>query len=144
MVAAVLAAGCATPGGGGADVFAGSRGFREVAVFVELEKPDGDAQGIQRQQIESDIEMKLRQAGLKVASQAKASYTTGLPIIYVNVSIARCDALYAYNADIIYIPTKAASGQGTLGTSGIVPAISQVRPKVGELMDRFIRERLSV
>ncbi len=147
IVASVLAAGCATPGGGGAEIFAGKGGLKEVAVFVELEKPAGDSQGIHLKQIQTDIEMKLRQAGMKVAPQAKASYTTGLPIIYVNVAIAKCDTLYAYNADIIYIPTKAAraaSGKGTLATSGMVPDISQVRPKVGELVDRFIRDYLSV
>jgi hypothetical protein len=57
--------------------------------------------------------------------------------------------MYAYNADIVCITTSskqssAKSGKGALGTSGLVPDITQVRPKVADLVNQFIKDYLSV
>ena len=135
----------------GADISTGRlRSLKEVAVFIELEKPSGDHQGINRDQIQKDIEMNLRQAGIKIVRQTRASYSFEQPIIYVSVTIAKLKAMYAYNADIIYINTSskqpsAKSGKGgTLGTSGLVPEITQVRPKVLDLVNQFIKDYLLV
>ena len=123
---------------------------KEVAVLIELEKPSGDPKGIDRDQIQNDIEISLRQAGIKIACQTINFYSSELPIIYVNVTIAKFEANYAYNADIIFIntsskQTSAESGKkGTMGTSGLVPEITHVRPKVLDLVNRFIKEYLLV
>ncbi|MFZ2088396.1 MAG: hypothetical protein WAU47_07450 [Desulfobaccales bacterium] len=153
ILAGILAVSCATAGGASAAGTAAAPGSapasREVAVLVELEKPAGDAQGIDRHQIQKDVETRLRQAGINVAAQMQTPQAAGLPVMYVNVIIAKCDAMFAYNADIVYLSASsrqspAKSGQGTLGTSGIVADISQVRPKVAELVHRFIKDYLAV
>jgi hypothetical protein len=153
IISCVLVVSCSTPGdkttAGGDKSTGRPRTLTEVAVFIELEKPSGDPRGINRDQIQNDIEMKLRQAGINVVPQTRTSYSSGLPIIYVNVTIAKFEAMYAYNADIICINTSskqasAKSGKGAIGTSGLVPEVSQVRSKVADLVNRFIRDYLLV
>jgi hypothetical protein len=124
--------------------------LKEVAVCIELIEPFGDRQEIDQKQIQTDIEMRLRQAGIVNVRQAKTSFPPGLPIIYVNVTIAKYEDLYGYNIDIIYLdmsPTRTSTklrNEANLETSGLVRKMNQVRPKVLDLVDRFIKEYLSV
>ena len=154
ILSSVLVFICSTPGiktAAGADQSIGRpHTVKEVAVFIELEKPSGEPQGINRDQIQNDIEMNLRQAGIKIAQQTINSYSSELPTIYVNVTIAKFERIYAYNADLIFIntsskQTSAESGKGgTIGSSGLVNQIKQIRPKVLDLVNQFIKEYLLI
>lgn len=117
-----------------------------MAVFVELEKSSDVSQGIDRNQIQNDIETKIRQAGVRVVPQKKTNYLPGVPIIYLNITIAKFEKQYAYNADIICINNSKqdlTSGKGNKGTAGLVSEVTQVRQKVAELVNRFIIDYLS-
>ena len=150
ILSSVLVFSCSIPGGKTATGADKSRLIKEAAVFIDLEQPSGELQRISRDQIQQDIEMNLRRAGIKTALQPINFYSSGLPIIYVNVTIAKYETIYAYNADLIFMnpssqQTSAESGKGgTLGASGLVNEINQIRPKVLDLMNRFIREYLLI
>jgi hypothetical protein len=123
------------------------RSLKEVAVFVELEKPSDCYQGIDRNQIQKDIETKIRQAGIKVLPQKETNYSSGVPIVYLNITIAKFEKQYAFNADIIFINNspkqELTSGKANKGTTGLVSEVTQVRLKVAELVNRFIIDCLS-
>ena len=150
ILSSVLVFSCSILGGKNAAEADKSRPIKEVAVFLDLEQPSGEPQGINRSQIQHDIEMNLRRAGIKTALQPINFYSSGLPIIYVNVTIAKYETIYAYNADLIFMnpssqQTSAESGKGgTIGSSGLVNEIKQIRPKVLDLVNRFIKEYLLI
>lgn len=154
ILSCLFLAGCATPPGpttAEPGTFPKRLGDgKEVAVLVEVENPSGDSQGINRNQIQHDIETKIRQAGVKVVAQAGPGSSSGVPILYVNVSLTRIERMYAYNADILWVntsprqPLAAKSGKNSMGTSGLAADLAQVRQKVTELVNLFIKDRLSV
>jgi hypothetical protein len=125
----------------------GKHSLKEVAVFVELEKPSDCSQEIDRNQIQKDIETKIRQAGIKVLPQKQPNYSSGVPIVYLNIIIVKFEKQYAYNADIIFINNSTkqelVSGKANRGTTGLVSEVTQVRQKVAELVNRFIINCLS-
>ena len=125
-------------------------GIKAVAVFVELAKPPGASQEMSRNQLQTDVETKIRQAGVNVVSQKTTSALPDVPLIYVDIKIAKIDKMYAYNVDILCMnasqgrtmPAKLANCN--LGTSGLVAEIVQVRGKVADLVNLFIKDYLSV
>ena len=126
------------------------RGLKEVGVFVELVKPPAGSQGLSRNQIQNDIETKLRQAGIKVVTHTTISKLPALPFFYLDLTIKKMEAMYIYNADIIcFIPSqqpnrKSNSVTWNLGTAGFVSEVIQVREKVADMVNLFIKDYISV
>jgi hypothetical protein len=126
-----------------------SRGSQEVAVVVDLDQPADPCQALSRGQLQADLEAQLRRAGVTVVPQKTADTLPRTALIYVNVTIAAVDKVFAFNADIMWMtgsqkdcrPAKLANGH--LETSGVVPDIGQVRARVADLLGRFIRDYLS-
>jgi hypothetical protein len=124
-------------------------GLKRVAVFVDLAKPPGTSQEISRSQLQTDVETRIRRAGVNVVSHQPTTARPEMPLIYLNVKIAKIDDMYAYNVDILCMavsrgqamPSKLANCN--LGTSGLVAALGQVREKVADLVNLFIKDYLS-
>jgi hypothetical protein len=126
------------------------RGPHEVAVVVDLDQPAAACREFSRSQLQAALEAQLRQAGVTVVPPKPEGALPRSLLIYVNVKIAAVNKRYAYNADIMCmagsqknrVPAKLAKG-GHLGTAGVVPEIGQVRDKVEDLLNCFIRDYLS-
>ena len=125
-------------------------GLKGLAVVVELDKLPGGSQGISRNQLQTDVETKIRQAGVNVVPQKTMGVLPGTPLVYINVKIAKIEEMYAYNADLICMAAsnrpnvRSKLANCNIGTSGLVANLLQVREKVADLVNRFIKDYLTV
>jgi hypothetical protein len=122
------------------------RGLKEVGVFVELVNPPVEVTGLSRNQLQGDIELKLHQAGIKIVSSASLEELPKLSFVYLNLTIRKLEDVYAYNADFLCLTpsqevrNQAAPAVWKQGNSGVVQEMFQVREKVTDLVNLFIKD----
>jgi hypothetical protein len=122
------------------------RGLKEVGVFVELMTPPVEVTGLSRNQLQGDIELKLYQAGIKIVSSASLEEVPKLSFVYLNLTIRKVEAVYAYNADFLCLTPsqevrhQAAPAVWKQGNSGVVQEMFQVKEKVTDLVNLFIKD----
>jgi hypothetical protein len=71
-----------------------------VAVHVQVEPFNADAErdGLRRADLQADVESLLREAGMRVVSQAMLFATVpGTPLLHLDVMTVRLDGRYAYS-----------------------------------------------
>ena len=61
------------------------RGLREVSVLVEFLPDDVEREGLSREHLAHDIEIRLRQAGLRVLTISEIANSPGAPYLYVAI-----------------------------------------------------------
>ena len=61
------------------------RGLREISVLIEYLPDDLEREGLNREQLRRDIEVRLRQAGLHVLTLSEVANLPGAPYLYVAV-----------------------------------------------------------
>ena len=61
------------------------RGLREMSVLVEYLPDDVEREGLNREHLQRDIEVRLRQAGLRVLTIVEVANSPGAPYLYVAV-----------------------------------------------------------
>jgi S1-C subfamily serine protease len=72
------------------------RGLSGVGVLVEMISPDAEAAGLTRDKVQTDAELRLRAAGLKVLTKEERYATAGGPYLYVNVNAYSQGGLITY------------------------------------------------
>jgi hypothetical protein len=128
------------------------RGLEGVQVVIEDLDPDVERAGLTRHQLQTDVELRLRKAGIRVFTRP------GSPFLSVHVLTRKLTPLevYAYSIDIefhqlIYLvrdphvinvaPTwSVKSGIGTVGAT----VLRQLRERVADHVDEFINAYLAV
>jgi hypothetical protein len=126
--------------------------LKGVAVLVENLPAGVEGQGLSKNQLQSDAELKLRNAGIKVLSREESAKTPGEPYIYINLNlnIAKTEnEVYPYSIDLLliqkvsllrdpkmtsYAVTWSTGGVGSIGKE----IIGQLRDNVREIIDIFI------
>ncbi len=122
------------------------RGLKEVGVFVELMKPPVEVPGLSRNQLQGDIELRLYQAGIKIVCGTSVEDLPRLSFVYLNLTIHKLEAVYAYNADFFCLtPSQERRNQAgpavwKQGNSGVVQEMFQVKEKVADLINLFIKD----
>ena len=110
------------------------------------------------QQLQTDVELRLRQNGIKVLSEEEKSLTLGMPSLYVRVSVMINDKsqLVVYsislqlqqNVLLLRDPTKICPGASTwdTGSFGTVgeSKIGTMREDIKDKVDEFINDYLAV
>ena len=61
------------------------RGLKEISVLVEYLPDDVEREGLSREHLQRDIELRLRQAGLHVLTLTELANSPGAPYLYVAV-----------------------------------------------------------
>ena len=130
-------------------------GLKDVYVVVEPIKDEAERAGLRRDQVTTDVELKLRQASITVLGE-HATFPAGTALLYVNVHAFESPGLdlYAYSVEVqvhqqvrlIRDPTvtvlTATWSTGSLGLAG--PAyLSSVRDVVRDQTDQFINAYLA-
>ena len=64
------------------------RGLTEIAVLVEYLPDEIEREGLRREQIKRDIELRLQEAGLRVLPLAEIAAASGSPYLYVSIAMA--------------------------------------------------------
>jgi hypothetical protein len=70
-----------------ADDEASFKDLHGVGIVLEPLSPEVETAGLRQTDIQTDVELKLRLAGIPVLSRDEWTRTSGAPILYVNVSV---------------------------------------------------------
>ncbi|RPI09980.1 MAG: hypothetical protein EHM71_04665 [Zetaproteobacteria bacterium] len=122
------------------------KGIPSLQAVVEPVWPDAEGDGLTTAQLEADIELRLRQAGLKVVPLAN-------DVLHVHVNTVKHPdgRFYAFNISVVFyqvvVPLRAMQHQTMLPAAtwsvGLVGVVStatlrEVRSEVTALVDKFI------
>ena len=157
-VVLLLAASAATAGD---DEFSRQslKGLKGVGVLLEDLHADVEQDGLNKTSIQTDVELKLRQAGITVLTQAERRAAPGGPFLYITVNTQQrptAAGLYAYSISVelsqnvqlerdptIQIVGATTWSVGEVGTVGR-DRLRGVRDGIKDLVDMFINAYLSV
>ena len=131
------------------------RGLPGVQVVVEPLKPDAEQDSLTESQLQTDVELRLRKAGIRVLTRQERLATPGGPFLYVNVNTWKSPPgfpgvyIYAFEVRLtqrvvlerdIDIATHA--GTWTASAVGKVGAarLRDIREHVGDIVDAFIND----
>lgn len=124
-------------------------GIKGVKVLVEdSESPDAIADGLTQDQLQTDVELRLRKAGVTIVKDV------GAPYLYVAINpIKDSTGLYAYSCAVelhqkavisngmkLYTATRSVSTAGMVGRLNMSKYIREV---VGDMVDKFLNAYLS-
>ena len=132
------------------------QGLKGVGVLVEKLPPEVEQEGLKRDQVQMEVESKLRTAGIKVLTKEEAFNTPGEPFLYINlnINIAKTESdIYPYSIDLLLIQKvsllrdpKLTSYAVTWSTGGVgsvgKPILSQLRESVEAMVDVFVNAYL--
>ncbi len=133
------------------------RGLGGVGVLVEQLPGEVEAEGLTRNQLQKEVESRLRSAGIKVLTREECQKTPGEPYLYINinVNIAKTESdVYPYSIDAVLIQKVSLLRNPNLTTyavtwsSGGVGSIAkeilgQLAGNVEGIVDLFIKAFLS-
>ena len=134
------------------------KGLQGVRVLVEGLKPEIENRGLTRQQLQTDVELRLRQNGIKVLTEKEWLSAPGGPLLYVNVNIMihKETLLVAFHTllqlkQAVFLArdlTKKVYGASTwerslVGSVGL-SKIESIREKVKDQVDTFSNDYLTV
>jgi hypothetical protein len=124
------------------------KGLEAVRLEVERIKPEIERDGLFRETLYSDMELKLRIAGIKVLSEEQAQQRPDAPTLYLNVDALKCSFGYVYNIGL-YLIEPATLVRKPMKTFamflripeqlGIASRLSDVREAAGDVLDEFVR-----
>ena len=133
------------------------RGLPGVYVSVDSISADARSDGLFASQIQTDVELRLREAGIRVLTFDEAGATRGSGSLWVEVSTVHpLQALYGYSIGLnftqgvrlerngLYTAAATWSALGVLGTVDGGRLSETVRKSVRDLVDQFINAYLSV
>jgi hypothetical protein len=132
------------------------KGLTGVGVLVEnLDNPDAEKDGLSKDQIQTDVELRLRMAGIKVLTEKQMFVTPGMPSLDVNLNTHKRQETYSVALSIslsqmvnlsrdpqisVNATTWRDAEVGTVGSAHL----NQVRDKIKDYVDKFINAWLSV
>jgi len=134
------------------------KGLTEIFVWVEKLDPDiEDKAALTEKQIQTDVELKLREAGIQVVSKEESFKIPGRPYLYVSLN-ALHDSTRLFFAYTIYISinqevylernpeirVRAYTWDETI--MGLIgeDKVGRIRDKIKDSVDGFIKDYLSV
>jgi hypothetical protein len=135
------------------------KGIKGVGVVVEDLRSDIEAAGLHEADVRTDVELKLRLAGIKVLTNGGALKQPGFPQLYINVNMMMgqglASGIVAYHLSVAlkqgvilardssintWISTWQSDAVGYGGT-GTLP---KLRDNIKDMADKFINAYLSV
>ena len=131
-------------------------GLQGVYVLVVDFSPEDEKYGLNKERFKTDVELRLRQYGVKVLSNMERFLASGQPYLYINVNpkIEEKIGLAAINISVQLkekvllvrnptIITAAATWKAQGVAMGGLDNIAQVRELVKDLVDEFINDYLA-
>jgi len=151
----LLAAPAATAGGDNGFARLSLKGLKGIYVLVEPLEADVEQGGLTKTSIQTDVELKLRQAGIAVLTEAEAHAAAGEPFLQINVTTTS-GPLYAYSITVelcqtvrldrdpsilvVGATTWSAAEVGTVSRG----SLRSVRDKIKDHVDMLVNAYLSV
>jgi hypothetical protein len=72
------------------------RGLKGIGVVVEALQPGTESDGLTQSQLRTDVELALRQAGIRVLSQEESLAEPGRPYLYINLNTMKSEVLNVF------------------------------------------------
>lgn len=132
------------------------KGLIGVHVIVQQPSEEAEKDGLTKASIQTDVEVKLRVAGIRVLTREETLKAPGSPYIYVNVDAMRNSSFpfYAYNIRVeLFQEVESVVRPGVMISSitwqntrvGTVGAnnLRQVRDDLKDDVDRFVNDWLT-
>jgi hypothetical protein len=134
------------------------RGLPGIFVLVQRLNPELEAEGLTKEQIESDVESRLRMSKIGLLSKEQYSKSSVAPFLHVVPAVLRVKlgttSLYAYTVIVRLsqrvhlvrnpeIETSAFTWTSE-GTYGAVRSVGDIRTKIADEVDKFISAYISV
>jgi hypothetical protein len=142
-------------------------GLAAVSVMVEDINPEVAALGLHKVVVQTDVELRLRAAGIRVVNIAEASAASGYPVLFIDVRayvpttpagspplleqlvFAYVNVQFLQRVSLLRDPAIRANsatwkGRGFLGYVGRSGAVMALRQDVLDEVDQFINAWLSV
>ena len=131
------------------------KGFPGIFVLVDKLQPDAELDGLSSSQIQTDVELRLKTAGVKVLTMEEMLKVPGMPTLFVDVNTLKRQTSYLYSievslqqnvrldrdpTDLFIAPTWKIGAVGSVGATNIIQIGNGIRDEV----DRFINAYLSV
>ncbi len=135
------------------------KGLKGVNVLVEVLNPDIEADGLSIDNIQTDVELKLRLAGIKVLTRQEMLKEPGSPYLYVNVNSHKIESgTYSFNIMVslkqgVYLECDSSIrifgvttwNNATIGGVTRLQNVSNfIRDGIKDFVDEFINDYLSV
>ena len=131
-------------------------GLTGVEVAVEPMDPDAEKDGLAQSTLRTDVELTLRQAGIRVLTSDGRLAAPGMPYLYLSVGTAKNEpGFYAYDIDLELKQevrltrnpaiTSMATTWSAPGWVGAVGSrnLSKVREGVRDVLDQFLNAYLA-
>jgi len=133
------------------------KGLQGISVLIENLSPEVEREGLTKNQLQIEVEFKLRERGIKILSKEESLKTPGEPYLYINVNInmGKTESdIYPYSIDMLLIQKVSlirnpqqityAITWSTGGVGSITQQlVSQLRSSVIDMVDIFIKAYLA-
>jgi len=131
------------------------KGLKGVYVLVEPLEAEVERDGLNQTSIQTDVELRLRQAGIKVLTEGERLAAPGSPFLYVLVN-AKSGSPYAFSIDVEFCqgvrldrdPSMQIIGATTWSVRAVGTAgrenLRNIRDFIKDYVDQFINAYLSV
>jgi len=135
------------------------KGLQGVYILVESIKPEIEKLGLTQSKIKTDVELRLRKAGIKVLSKQDSFEAPGMPYLYIIANVLPHPSLgtVAYTVkvelcqEVILSRNNQDKGDastwwtpGMLGLAGKNQFVRIIRDEVADQVDKFINDYLSL
>ena len=126
------------------------RGLSGIGLLIGALDAEIERGGLTREQIQTEVQQRLRRAGIPLLSKEEAAQRPGAPFLAVSVNTIRHPmGLYAYSIDVVLYQsvtlvrdaTSASVPTWSTGTLGIVPSkrLAAILKSTAEQVEQFIR-----
>jgi hypothetical protein len=124
------------------------RGLAGVRVVVERLKPEIERDGLFGSTLQTDAELTLQMAGIKVLSEEEWLKAPGAPYLYLKVNAFQCARGYVYNitltleeqVKLVRNGLKVSATTSTIGHQlGITSSLSDIREEARGQVEEFIK-----
>ena len=129
------------------------KGIHGVVVMILGPPPQVEQNGVTKDQIQTDVELRLRKAGIPVLSREEFATEPGWPRLQVAVNVFRMSA-YVVHVSLVQrvrlyrdpqVDTDAETwSSATLGAVGDISNLRRLRETVADHIDAFINAYLAV
>ena len=133
------------------------KGIEGVHIYINFNTPEVEKYGLTKQHFQNDVELRIRQNGIRVFSVEELDSTIGMPVLCVTVSILVVEDLKLASvhtslgfSELVFLARDSAkyccvattwytSGIGTVGLANI----KDVRERVKDQVDEFLNDYLA-
>jgi hypothetical protein len=124
------------------------RGLEQVYVMVERLKPEIERDGLYSSTLQTDAEMKLKMAGMKIFERADSDEYLKAPCLILQVNALKIAGGYVYDTRVflrepVVVLRKRIQVDGTTlrmrGQFGCTPRLSDIREEARDAIDDFIK-----